>query len=109
MLVRHGLAATVLEEFVQLLDQFDAAVSQCNAGRTAHAGATAEIKAVADGIVRAVRVMDGRNRQRFAGDQQSLEAWVSASTVLGKPKRGEVVPEVPGEGVPGTGRRRGVR
>ena len=102
VLVRHGLAATVLEEFVQRLDQFDAAVSLCNAGRTAHRGATAEIKAVADGIFRAVRVMDGRNRQRFAGDQQSLEAWVSASTVLGKPKRGEVVPEAPGEGVPGT-------
>jgi hypothetical protein len=43
LLVKHGLAATVVEEFVQLLDQFDAAVALCNAGRTAHAGATAEI------------------------------------------------------------------
>ena len=102
ILVRHGLAATVLEEFVQLLDRFDAAVVQCNAGRTAHAAATAEIKAVANGIVRAVRVMDGRNRQRFAGDQQLLEGWISASTVLGTPRRGEVVPEVPGEDGPGT-------
>jgi hypothetical protein len=81
VLVKHGLAATVLEEFVQRLDQFDAAVSPCNAGRTAHRGATAEIKAVAAGIFRAVRVMDGRNRQRFPGDQQSLETWGSAQTV----------------------------
>jgi hypothetical protein len=97
VLVRHGLAASVLEEFVQLLDQFDAAVALGNSGRTAHMGATSELNAVAAGIVRAVRVMDGRNRQRFQGDQQLLAAWVAASTVLGVPSRSaESVPEIPG-------------
>ena len=67
---------------------------------TAYRGATAEIKASADGIFRAVRVMDGQNRQRVRRIS-SLEAWVSDSRVVGKPKCGEVVPETSGEGVPG--------
>jgi hypothetical protein len=102
VLIRHGLAASVLEEFVQRLDQFDAVVALGHAGRTAHMGATAELNAVAAGIVRAVRLMDGRNRQRFRDDQQLLGAWVAASTVLGQPSRGvEVGPAPSGEVVPG--------
>jgi hypothetical protein len=38
-------------------------------------------------IVRTVRVMDGRNRQRFADDAQLLGSWISASRVLGKASR----------------------
>jgi hypothetical protein len=102
ILIRHGLAASVLEEFVQRLDQFDAAVALGTTGRTAHMGATAELQTVAAGIVRAVRVMDGRNRQRFQDDQQLLGAWVAASTMLGVPSRGGIVaPVPPGEAVPG--------
>jgi hypothetical protein len=57
---------------------------------------------LAAGIVRAVRVMDGRNRQRFAGDQQLLAQWISASTVLGTPRpSSEAAPEGPGEVGPG--------
>lgn len=101
VLVRHGLAASVLEEFVQRLEEFDAAVALGNAGRTAHRGATEELKVVAGGIVRAVRVMDGRNRQRFAGDQQLLAQWISATTVLGKPRSSPEGVQEPGEGGPG--------
>ncbi len=103
LLVRHGLAATVLEEFGQRLDQFDAAVALGNGGRTTHMGATAELKAAALGIVRVVRVMDGRNRQRFQEDQQLLGEWVSASTVVGRPRPvvEEEEPSGPGEGEPG--------
>ena len=101
VLVRHGLAASVLEEFVQRLEEFDAAVALGNAGRTAHRGATAEVNAVAAGIVRAVRLMDGRNRQRFRSDQQLLAQWISASTVLGQPRPTQDAPEEPGEVGPG--------
>jgi hypothetical protein len=101
LLVRHGLAASVLDEFVQRLEEFDAAVALGNAGRTVHRGATAELNVVAGGIVRAVRVMDGRNRQRFQGDPQLLAQWVSASTVLGKPRAPEGTPEGPSEVGPG--------
>ncbi len=63
--------------------------------------ATAELNAVAAGIVRAVRVMDGRSRQRFQDDRQLLGAWVAASTVLGVPPRGGVASAPPGDVVPG--------
>jgi hypothetical protein len=75
-----------------MLDQFDAAVEAGNDGRTAHLGATRELETVAQEIVRTVRVMDGRNRQRFAEDGQLLGSWISASTVLGTPRAG-VEPE----------------
>jgi hypothetical protein len=88
VLAKYGLAQSVLDEFVQTLDQFDTAVSLGNDGRTAHVGATRELKAVAQEIVRTVRVMDARNRQRFAGNGQLLGSWISASTVLGTPRPG---------------------
>jgi hypothetical protein len=86
VLMKQGLAESVLEQFVQMLDQFDAAVTLGNDGRTAHTGATRELHTVASEIARIVRVMDGRNRQRFQEDGQLLGSWISASTVLGTPR-----------------------
>jgi hypothetical protein len=86
VLAKYGLAQSVLDEFVQMLDQFDAAIALGNDGRTAHVGATRELRVVSSEIVRTVRVMDGRNRQRFAEDGQRLGSWISASTVLGTPR-----------------------
>ena len=83
VLAKYGLSQSVLEEFVQMLDQFDAAVALGNEGRAAHVGATRELRAVASEIVRTVRVMDGRNRQRFAAGWAAAGEWISASTVLG--------------------------
>ena len=88
VLAKYGLAQSVVDEFVQTLDQFDEAVVLGIEGRTAHVGATRELRAVASEIVRTVRIMDGRNRQRFAADEQLLGSWISASTVLGTPRPG---------------------
>jgi len=89
LLVKHGLSESVLEEFGRLLDQLDEAVVLSHEGRAAHIGATRDLKAGALEIVRTVQVMNGRNRQRFAQDQQLLGSWISASTVLGKPRPSE--------------------
>jgi hypothetical protein len=88
VLAKYGLAQSVLDEFVQTLEQFDAAMALGNDGRTAHMGATRELRSAAVEIVRTVRVMDGRNRQRFADQDQLLGSWISASTVLGRPRPG---------------------
>ncbi len=100
------------------MDQFDAAVALGVEGRTAHIGATREIRQVAAEIARTVRVMDGRNRQRFADDGELLGAWLGASRVLGRrqggpdpasaaekaaPARGEGTP--PGGTAAGSGAR----
>jgi hypothetical protein len=93
VLAKYGLAQSVLDQFIQMLDQFDAALALGNDGRTAHVGATRELRAVSVEIVRTVRLMDARNRQRFAGQEQLLGSWSSASTVLGKPGRAVAEPE----------------
>jgi len=99
VLARHGASAPVLEEFGRMLDQFDAAVELGNDGRTAHLGATRELEAVAQEIVRTVRVMDGRNRQRFAQDAQLLGAWLGASRVFSGPRGGTETEAEAGPGV----------
>jgi len=93
VLLKYSLSQSVLDEFLQKLDEFDAAIALGNEGRTAHIGATREIGSVAREIVRVVRLMDGRSRQRFAGQEQLLGSWISASTVLGTPARPGTEPE----------------
>lgn len=94
LLVKHGLAAPMLDSLVQMLEQFDAAVVQANEGRSAHVAATRSLRKIATEIARTVRVMDGRNRQRFQHDSLVLGAWISASTVLGAPRgTAEQLPE----------------
>jgi hypothetical protein len=92
LLAKYGLSQAVLDEFLLMLDQFDAAVALGHEGRTAHVGATRELLALAKDIVREVRVMDARNRQRFADQELLLGSWISSSTVLGRPRPG-LVPE----------------
>ena len=99
LLVKHGLSESVLTKFVELLDQLDEAVALGAEGRAAHIGATRELETGAVEIARAVRAMNGRIRQRFAGDQQVLGSWIGASRVLGTPRPGsepEAPPEVGG-------------
>jgi len=102
-LVKFGMVQSVLDEFKQLLDQFDAAITQGNDGRSAHVGATVELRTVAQAIVRTIRVMDGRNRQRFANDPQLLGAWLNASTVRGKSRAGSDTPATSAEAPPQAG------
>jgi hypothetical protein len=86
VLAKYGLSQPVLDEFVRMLDQFDEAVALGNDGRAAHVGATRELRVLSTEIFRTVRVMDGRNRQRFAEDGRLLGSWISASTVFRTPR-----------------------
>ena len=97
LLVKHGLADTVLDSLVQALNQFDQAVEQGTDGRRAHVGASAELDAVADEVVQIVKVMDGLNRFRFANDPEALAAWESASNTFGPIHAGVVKPAAGGE------------
>lgn len=99
VLVTHGLAAPMLDQLEQMLEQFKAAVTLGSEGRAGHVAATLALKQITLEIVRTVRVMDGRNRQRFASNGQVLGEWISASTVLGASRgKTEEEPEAPVEG-----------
>ena len=95
----RGLAVPMLNALAQMLDQFDAAVTLGSDGRAEHVSATRQLNQVAADIARTVRVMDGRNRQRFQNDGQALGEWISASTVLGTP-RGSSEAETPDGSTP---------
>ena len=58
VLAESGLSESVLAQFGQLLDQFDAALALGQDGRTAHTGATRAFGALAKQVVQMVRVMD---------------------------------------------------
>ena len=106
VLVKHGLVETVLDNLVQALDQFDAAMEQATGGRQAHVGASAELKAVADEVVQNVNVMDGLNRYRFMNDAELLAAWESASNVLAAPRSGTSTRAAPEPAPPAGGENR---
>lgn len=89
VLVKYGLSPSVLDEFLKQIDQFEEAIALGHEGRAAHIGATRELRAVSAEIFRIVRVMKGRNLQRFADDAQLLGSWISASTVFRKPQPGQ--------------------
>jgi hypothetical protein len=99
LLIKHGLSESVLNELTVLLDEFDAAVTLGVTGRNAHMGATAELEEIAKQIRQTVRVMDARNRQRFADDGELLGAWISARAVVGTP-RGDSADTTTPEGPP---------
>jgi hypothetical protein len=86
VLVRHGLADTVLEGLTQALDEFDLAMRQGIAGRRAHVGASADLDLVADEAVLIVKAMDAPNRLRFTHQPELLAAWESASHVIATPR-----------------------
>jgi hypothetical protein len=92
-LVLHGLTDTVLDSLGEKLDEFDKAVQQGNEGRREHVGASAELDALAEEIVQVVRIMDGLNRYRFAGNAELLAAWESACNTFGPARPEKPVPE----------------
>ena len=100
LLMQHGLSATVLDGLAAALEQFDEAVKQGVDGRRAHTGASSDLTSVANEIVQLVKVMDGLNAVRFAGDAELLPAWERASTVFATPKvaEEETVPDEPATG-----------
>jgi hypothetical protein len=101
VLASYGASESLLAEFGQMLDQFEAAVKLSTNGRTEHKGATLEIERVTRLIGQTVRVMDGRNHQRFQDNPQALGEWISARRVLGIPGSGGRTSEVGVAGAPG--------
>ena len=89
LLIKHGLVERVLQSLVASLDEFDRAEANGAEGRRVHIGAGVELDVVADEVVQIVKLVDGLNRFRFAGDPDLFAAWRSASNVFGPPKPAE--------------------
>ena len=100
-LVKHGLVEPLLDDLARLLDEFDAVVERGQEARRVHVGASAQLKVVANEVVRLVKALAGLNRYRFGNEPDLLAQWESASSVVAG-RRGPAV-EQPVEGAPGSG------
>ncbi len=109
LLLKHGLAQSVLDDLVTMVDRFEQAVLHGVEARRQHVGATADLKILADKIVQVVKVMDGFQRLRFARDPERLAAWESSSTVFAGRSSSEKAQDVPASGTPGSGTSADVR
>jgi hypothetical protein len=83
LLVKHGLADTVLDSLVQSLDQFDRAITEGTDALRTHVSARAELDVLGDEVVDIVGVMDALNRFRFADDAAILAEWETVSNIIG--------------------------
>jgi hypothetical protein len=103
LLVKHGLAETLLDDLVKNLELFDQAMQQGTDSRQSHVTASAELDAIGDEIVQLVKVMDTLNRSRFYASAELLAGWESASNVFGPVVSSEEKPALPKETTPGGG------
>ena len=103
LLVKHGLAETLLDDLVRNMGQFDDVVEQSAAARRAHVSASAELDVIEDQILHLVKVMDTLNRSRFAGAAEVLAEWESASNVFGPVHAGEEQSSPPEKSTPADG------
>jgi hypothetical protein len=97
LLVKHGLADTVLDSLVQSLDQFDRAITEGTDALRTHVSARAELDVLGDEVVDIVQVMDALNRFRFADDAAILAEWETVSNIIGPAHPAGDKPTTPGE------------
>jgi len=83
LLVKHGMAETLLDGMVKNVDQFVKIMEQGSNARRGHVSASAELDALGESIMHLVRVMNGVNRYRFGNSPQVLAEWESDSNVFG--------------------------
>ena len=94
LLVKYGLADTVLNSLVESMSQFDQAMGESTDALRAHVSARVELEVLADQVVDIVGVMDALNRFRFAADPAVLAEWDTVSNVI-TPVRTADDPDVP--------------
>jgi len=81
LLARYGLPEGFLEALGAVLDRFEGSLQEKHAGRLAHVGAIADLRAVCDEVMAIVNHLDALNRFRFREDAEALGAWKSARNV----------------------------
>lgn len=93
VMVRYGLAGSILESLMQLLQEFDGAVAEGIDGRHAHVEASAGLDEAGNEAVRIVKGLDCLNRHRLEQQPGMLAGWTSSSNVIATSR--SVAAEVP--------------
>ena len=83
LLVSGGMSPALVDALADAVKQFEQTLEASREGRRAHAGASADLDAVAAEINAQIKVLDGLVRFRFGNDAELMGAWRSARNVLG--------------------------
>jgi hypothetical protein len=86
VLLRHGMADKLLDDLAAAIGELEASIDETSDGLRSHVGASAELEAVSDEVMRLVEVLDGFNRYRFSGDADLLAEWENARHVVAGPR-----------------------
>ena len=81
LFIRYGMPETFLDELTSAVDQYEQAVNERSAGRSAHVGAAADLALVTEDIMQIVSQLDALNQLRFQKDGELLAAWKSARDI----------------------------
>ena len=98
LLSKYGLVEEALQSARQSIDQLDNMVERGAEGRRVHIGASASLGTAANEVVRLVKILDGFNRFRLAGDPNLLAGWIAAANIVGPPE-GQAVSRSDGQAV----------
>ncbi|MDX2120430.1 MAG: hypothetical protein SF070_05095 [Gemmatimonadota bacterium] len=76
-----GFGPVEVASFHEVLDALEQTRLRSSAARGSHTSATREMRRVGTRIMRTVELLDALNMNRFAGDSNTLAAWVAASSI----------------------------
>jgi len=81
LFLKHGMWEGAVDHLDSLLDRYDQAVADGHAGRAAHTGARAELKALGRELMAMVKQLEGMLLMKFRDDPNLKGAWASARNV----------------------------
>ena len=90
LLVKAGLAPTLLEELTKMVDDFEAVSEAARTARRDHIGARVDLDVITAELKEQVRLLDGITRYRFGGDPEMMAEWNAAKQMLRVPVPGLV-------------------
>ena len=94
LLVKAGMAPTLLEDLAKMVSDFEAASEAARTARRDHIGARADLEVITAELVEQVKLLDGITRYRFGNDPELMAEWKAARQVLGHARNGGV-PQTP--------------
>ena len=83
LLVKRGMTDTLLTDIAAAIEEFEQTLEATRAGRRAHVGASADLRAVMTEVSEQVKVLDGIVRYRFGDNAELMGAWASVHNVAG--------------------------
>jgi len=95
LLVKAGMAPTLLEDLAKMVSDFEAASEAARTARRDHIGARVDLDVISGELMEQVQLLDGITRYRFGSDPELMAEWKAARQLLGQARNGQAPPAPP--------------